>query len=105
MWRSYWLRVRLDSISMGAAEVRFVRDVFRLSQRRLAKSMNVAPYTVVRWEKGDSTPTGLQEDVLRALHNLAMQFRHTNDAERTAVVASLIGLGIGALIVSQLSKI
>ena len=87
---------------MGAAGVRFVRDVFCLSQRGLAKSMNVAPYTVARWEKGESTPTGLQQEVLVALHGLARQMENAHDAERAAAVGALIGLGIGALIFSLL---
>jgi ribosome-binding protein aMBF1 (putative translation factor) len=88
---------------MGASEVRFVREVFHLSQRSLAKSMNVAPFTVSRWEKGESTPTGLQEEVLRALHNIALQLQSDNDSARAAAIGSLIGLGIGALIVLLLS--
>lgn len=88
---------------MGASEVRFVREVFNLSQRSLAKSMNVAPFTVARWEKGESTPTGLQEEVLRALHNVGLQIQSDNDTVRAAAIGSLIGLGIGALIVLLLS--
>jgi len=57
----------------------FVREVLFLSQRALAKSMNVAPFTVSRWESGASSPTGLQEEVLRALYNKAVELKKAND--------------------------
>jgi hypothetical protein len=95
--------VRLDSAAWERRKSDSSGDVFHLSQRNLARSMNVAPFTVARWEKGESTPTGLQEEVLRALHNIALQLRSDNDSQRAAAVGSLIGLGLGALIVSLLS--
>ena len=59
--------------------------------------MNVAPYTVSRWENEEgSAPSGLQQEVLRALHNTAQRVRE-NEAER-AMIGGLIALGIGALI-------
>ncbi len=89
---------------MGPTEVQFTREVFGLSPRDLAKALNVAPYTVARWEKGENTPTGLQEEVLRALHNTAVHVRQKNDEETAKVIGGLVALGIGALIFYLLTR-
>ncbi len=81
---------------MTPEQLRFVCDVFNLSAKDLAKAMNVAPNTVHRWEKGDNPPTGLQEEVLRALHNVALKVK--DDERERAIVGGLIALGVGALI-------
>lgn len=87
---------------MGPEELALVRETFELSQRDLAKALNVAPYTVARWEAGDNEPTGLQEEVLRALHNTAIRTRHDEAAARA--LGGLIALGIGALIFYLLTR-
>lgn len=91
---------------VSAAEVGFIREVFNLSQRDLAKALNVTPATAARWElaveRGGHAPTGLQAEVLRGLHNVALQV-HTDPAQRQ-LVAGMIVLGIGALIFYLLSK-
>jgi transcriptional regulator with XRE-family HTH domain len=81
---------------MTPDQIRFILETFNLTQRDLAKAMNVSPPTVARWEDGSNAPTGLQAEVLRALHSVALQVR--NDEVRRQVIAGLIGLGIGALI-------
>lgn len=82
---------------MGPAEINFIRQTFGLSQRDLAKALNVAPFTVARWEIGSNEPTGLQEEVLRALHQTAVETAQRSDDSATKVGA-LVALGIGALI-------
>jgi transcriptional regulator with XRE-family HTH domain len=81
---------------MTADDVIFIRATFKLEQRDLAKALNVSPATVGRWESGESEPTGLQAEVLRALHNVALQVKD-NDVQKQ-LIAGLIVLGIGALI-------
>ena len=83
---------------MTPAEIVFVRQTFGLTQRSLAKSLNVSPHTVTRWEANTSAPTGLQEEVLRALHNVALEVTANHDAARQALVGGLVALGVGALI-------
>lgn len=41
--------------------------------------------------------------MLRELHNVALQIESNNDTARAAAIGSLIGLGIGALIVLLLN--
>ena len=64
--------------------------------------MNVTPYTVARWEDGTNAPTGLQAEVLRALHNTALHVGENE--EESAHVGGLIALGIGALIFFLLTR-
>jgi transcriptional regulator with XRE-family HTH domain len=82
------------------AEVRFVREIFDLSQRDLAKALNVAPATAARWELapegGGSAPTGLHAEVLRGLHSVALRVRR--DPARRQLVSGMVVLGVGALI-------
>lgn len=87
---------------MTVADILFIRSTFSLEQRDLAKALNVSPATVARWESGESAPTGLQAEVLRALHNVALQVKD-NEAQKQ-IVAGLIVLGIGALIFYLLTR-
>lgn len=90
---------------MTADQIRFIRDVFRLSQRDLAKALNVSPATVARWEtSGDQghSPTGLQHEVLRGLHSVALRVK--DDETEKQMIAGLIVLGIGALIFVLLTQ-
>ena len=90
--------------AVSAAEIRFIRETFQLRPRDLAKALNVAPNTAMRWESPENRnqPTGLQEEVLRALHNVAIRVQN-NEAERR-IVSGLIALGIGALIFYLLTQ-
>lgn len=81
---------------MTPEQLRFICEVFNLSPKDLAKALNVAPNTIHRWERGENPPAGLQEEVLRALHNVAMKVK--DDEGERAMVGGLIALGIGALI-------
>ncbi|MBX3157504.1 MAG: helix-turn-helix domain-containing protein [Deltaproteobacteria bacterium] len=87
---------------MTIAEIAFIKATFNLDSRALAKALNVSPATVGRWESGESEPTGLQAEVLRALHNVALQVQ--NDEVQKQIVAGLIVLGIGALIFYLLTR-
>lgn len=90
---------------MGPAEIKFIRETFKLSQRELAKALNVAPFTVARWEAEDgNAPTGLQEEVLRALHNTALSVRERKDDAAAKAIGGAIALGIGALIFYLLTR-
>lgn len=89
---------------MGPTEVKCIRDVFGLTQRDLAKALNVAPYTVARWESGGTSPAGLQGEVLRALYNTAIETRRKKDDEAAKAIGGLVALGIGALIFYLLTK-
>lgn len=91
---------------MTADQIRFVRDVFGLSQRDLSKAMNVSPATVARWEtaneRGSHAPTGLQYEVLHGLHSVALKVK--DDETEKQMIAGLIVLGIGALIFYLLTQ-
>lgn len=89
---------------MGPAEIKFTRETFGLSQRDLAKALAIAPFTVARWETGENEPTGLQEEVLRALHMTAVRVEHRGDPKAASHIGDLIGLGIGALIFYLLNE-
>lgn len=89
---------------MGPEQVKFIRECFGLSQRDLAKALNVAPYTVARWELGGTSPVGLQAEVLRALYNTAVEIRGKKDEEAAKAIGGLVALGIGALIFYLLMK-
>jgi DNA-binding XRE family transcriptional regulator len=83
-------------MSISAADVRFVRDVFDLTRGELAKALGVAAFTVNRWERdGGSQPSGLQAEVLGALHTAALELRGDPHWE---VASGLIRLGIGATV-------
>lgn len=89
---------------MGPVEINEIRIAFSLSPRELASALNVAPLTVARWEEGRSAPTGLQEEVLQALHSTALNVIHRGDWEQTRHLRGLVMLGIGALIYYLLSQ-
>jgi transcriptional regulator with XRE-family HTH domain len=89
---------------LGSAEIAFIRQTFGLDQRDLARAMNVAPYTVVRWESGWNEPTGLQAEVLGALHSAAIKTAAKRDDTAAKALGGLIALGIGALIFSLLTQ-
>lgn len=88
---------------MQPAEIEFIRETFNLSQRDLAKALNVAPYTVARWETSANEPAGLQQEVLRALYRTAVETASRTD-DSAANVGTLIALGIGALIFYLLTR-
>jgi DNA-binding transcriptional regulator YiaG len=58
---------------VGTDEINEILEAFRLEPRDLANALNVAPVTVSRWREGANSPAGLQEEVLRALHNTAVE--------------------------------
>lgn len=89
---------------MGPDQIRFIMITFELSERGLAKTLNVAPYTVSRWMKGESSPTGLQLEVLQGLHSAAQEVRAKSDEKRQNAIAALVGLGIAALLFLALTK-
>lgn len=87
---------------MGPEEIDRIKKAFKLESRDLAKALNVAPYTVTRWEKnqddGGTLPTGLQAEVLQALHNVALETQGKKNEDEAKLIRGLILLGIGALI-------
>lgn len=87
---------------MNASQILYLRQILGLSQRDLARALGVAPVTVHRWESGANEPTGLQLEVLRALHSSAMTVE--SDAAKRALVAGLVGMGIGALLFWALTQ-
>jgi transcriptional regulator with XRE-family HTH domain len=89
---------------LGPDEIDEILGAFRLDPRDLANALNVAPVTVSRWREGTNSPSGLQEEVLRALHNTAIELRGQADSERATLIRGLIILGIGALIFYLLSR-
>jgi transcriptional regulator with XRE-family HTH domain len=89
-------------LNVTVADILFIRTTFKLEARDLAKALNVSPATVGRWESGESAPTGLQAEVLRALHNVALQVK--DDEAQKQMIAGLILLGIGALIFYLLTR-
>ena len=89
---------------MGPTELKEICSTFNLKSRELANALNVAPPTVTRWETGQSQPTGLQEEVLQALHNMALEVKEEKDEQRASNIRGLLLLGIGALIFYLLSR-
>ena len=89
---------------MSPDDILFIRRTFGLSQRDLAKSLSVAPFTVARWEKSDggNEPTGLQAEILRALYSTA--FDLAGDSHAAEMAGGQIALGIGALIYHLLKR-
>jgi len=53
---------------MNAEEIKSMRKTLELTQDRLADRLGVHRITVVRWERGDTSPSGL---ALKALERLA----------------------------------
>lgn len=87
---------------MDASQIIYLRETLGLSQRDLARALGVAPVTVLRWESGTNQPTGLQLEVIRALHSSAMSVE--GDAAKRAIAAGLVGMGIGALLFWALTQ-
>ena len=85
-----------------ASDVPFIRSTFGLGQRDLARVLSVSPATVDRWESGESTPAGLHDEVLRALHGVAISVQGDEDRRRS--IAVLVSLGVGALIFYLLTQ-
>jgi transcriptional regulator with XRE-family HTH domain len=81
---------------MTVADILFIRTTFKLEPRDLAKALNVSPATVGRWESGESGPSGLQAEVMRALHSVALKVQG-DDIQRERI-SGLVQLGIGSLI-------
>src|SRR5262249_12056930 len=93
-------------LTLTPKDIRFVRETFGLSQRDLARALNVAPNTVLRWERepGGVSPVGLQAEVLRALHSTALVLKQQRDEAQKQAAGALVGLGIGALIFHLLTR-
>ena len=89
---------------MPPSRIRFIHETFDITSRELAAALNVAPMTALRWEQGHNSPTGLQKEVLQALHGVALEVQAADDAQRAAAVRGLILLGIGALIFYLLTR-
>lgn len=88
---------------MNAADVLLLRQTLNLSQRDLARALNVSPATVVRWERpGGPEPVGLQQEVLRVLHATALEVRRRDDANLGRALGATIALGIGAFLMGAL---
>ena len=83
---------------MSPDDVLFIRQTLGLSQHELSKALNIAPFTVARWEKrdGGNEPSGLQAEILRALHSTALDV--AGDVQVAKAVGTQLALGIGALI-------
>jgi len=88
----------------SAQQISFIRDTFGLTQKELAKALNVGPHTVGRWETGRNEPTGLQSEVIRGLHRTASEIDLKKDKQQADLVGGLIALGIGALIFYLLTR-
>lgn len=82
---------------MPAEEIRALRETLGLSQKDFAHLLNVAVFTVKRWE--DSTcphrPAGLSHEVLNALQQVVEEL---GDARKRKSVGRRLRLGVGALV-------
>ncbi len=88
----------------AAKQIQFICNTFSLSQRELAKALNVGPHTVGRWQSGANEPTGLQLEVLRGLYRTAVEVTDNSDEKQAELIGGLVALGIGALIFYLLTK-
>ena len=52
---------------MSPTEIKSMRGALALSQSELARALNIAVFTVQRWETGKNKPTGLPAEVLRGI--------------------------------------
>lgn len=78
-------------------QVAMIRRTFGFSKPDLARALNVAPFTIARWERGSNAPVGLQADVIRALHGLAL-LATAKGGTTKKLMGDMIRLGIGALL-------
>lgn len=90
---------------MGPKEINFILDTFHFTPKDLARCLGVAPFSAVRWQSGASTPTGLAEEVLRALHE-TVQFLSAGptgaaDVERAG---GFLALGLGSVLFTALTN-
>lgn len=85
-----------------ASDVRFILETFGMKQATLARAMGVAQATMSRWESGRNMPTGLHDQVLRALHRAAQKVRDSEDHRRR--IAGILEMGIGSVVFLQLAQ-
>lgn len=85
-------------------QLKFIMKTFALDETSLAKTLGVAAFTVTRWMSGESSPSGLQEEVLNGLFNAAIQVAKKTHNEQKAI-RGLVSLGIGALIFHLMTKV
>ena len=84
----------------AAAQMDLVCQTFGLSKNELARSLGVAPVTVLRWEKDQNDPVGLSREVLTALHLVAMKL--AGDKQRALEIGRRLSRGLGALLADEL---
>jgi len=84
---------------MDADEVKELRTSLKLSQASFARALNIAVFTVGRWENGRSKPTGLQAEVLRGLRSVVARV-----SERAPMIGEKLQQGIGNLLADLILK-
>lgn len=75
----------------------YIREVFDLTQRELARALSVTPATVSRWETGAFKPVGLHGEILQALRTAACVL--AEDDPRSRRISGLLQLGVGSMLV------
>jgi transcriptional regulator with XRE-family HTH domain len=87
-----------DPSHMDAASIKSLREAMGLTPTELAKALNIAVFTVRRWETGQNEPTGLQSEVLQALRSVVGRM-----PIRARDVGDQLRLGLGAMIFQLLT--
>lgn len=82
-------------------DVAAIRESYGMTRADLVRALSCAPFTVVRWERGDE-PTGMHRAVLRAMEAAAVG---TDERTRRANGAVLATLGVGGFLAMRLERI
>ena len=93
-------QLRLERARARGVEIKNMRESLRLKSSELARSLNVAAFTLRRWEDGSSAPVGLQSEVLQGLIDTVGRV----SPERARTIGTQMLGGFGRMIVALLAK-
>jgi transcriptional regulator with XRE-family HTH domain len=92
--------MRRDSEEARPSELRNVREALGLTVKEFARGLNIAAYTIERWEDGANSPMGIQEVVYEAFETIVARV----PPERALAIGEDLRLGFGSMIVHLLLK-
>jgi len=80
--------------------MRDVRQALGLTLKEFSRGLNVAAFSVERWENGDNRPIGIQEMIYEALQMVIAQV----PPERARAIGVQLRLGLGAMLATLLLR-